>query len=200
MASAERQIGRGPLREREPPSRFANDERWSVRQVSALCRFVQREEATDDNTAAVRTPALAAPDRVIEGVEAVVDRDLVATGDVSPSEDYDSVAHRVRVTGVVEVAAGGQENCARVEVEFTQVPLVIWRELVDRRVGHDAAVTASEDELARREGPLCEHAEPLRARGPHLDIADHADSLHYAVLTPIGCGFRWSSQRFVECL
>ena len=63
--------------------------------------------------------------RSSESVEPVVDRDLLTLADGAPREHLDAAAHRVRIAGVVEVAARRQQHCAALEVELGEVAPII---------------------------------------------------------------------------
>jgi hypothetical protein len=82
---------------------------------------VHRKEAALDRAGASFRPALAGPRRTVEGVEAVVDGDLVTCCNRMPGEDLDSMAQCVRFAGVVEIAARRRENAEAIEAELTQM-------------------------------------------------------------------------------
>ena len=133
---------------------------------AALLR--KREETADYLPRAVAAPAGAVPARVIvEHVEPVVDRDFLIAIDGSPGEDNDAVSHRIRVTGVIEIAAGWQEHGARLEVELTEVALVILGESAD-------LLLAMMRPRPREPAPGA--SEPWFEAGA-LYVSDHPDSL-----------------------
>jgi hypothetical protein len=113
------------------------------------------------------------PFRVVERVQPVVDRDLVACLHVAPRKDLDAAPHRVGLTRVVEVAAGWEEDGAVFPVELAQVPLVLVRELRDLRCREWRAESSAEDELARRKGAASEYAMALCTGVPDLHVPDH---------------------------
>lgn len=97
---------------------YAPDERRCVRQEQPLAIDVHSEEAADHEASAVLRTALAGPAVVIEGVEPVVNGDLVAGGDGTPCEHGDAVAHGVRIAGVIEVAARRGQHREALEAQF----------------------------------------------------------------------------------
>ena len=95
---------------------------------------------------------MAGPGIAVEGVEAVVDGDLLATVDCSPGEHLDAMAHGVRITGMIEVAAGRGEHGEPVETELAQVdPVPLGRSLKLVCPQH-LGVTPPEDKLTLGEG------------------------------------------------
>jgi hypothetical protein len=73
---------------------------------------------------ATSAAARAVPAIVGDGAEPVIDGDLLACRDVSPSVQIHAVRHGVWLAGVVEVAAGRGQNLARVLVYFVEMPLI----------------------------------------------------------------------------
>lgn len=122
---------------------------------------------------AAPTAALAPRALLAEGVQAVVDRDLLPLADRAPGDDLDAAAHRVRFAGVVQIAARRQEHSAAVEVELRQVASVLSRQPRHLPTRDDAPVPTAEDELVLAEGSQCEDAFALRRRIAHDDIVDH---------------------------
>ena len=135
---------------------------------------LHRKEAADNGASARRRTALTRPRIAVESVQSVVDRDLRVVLDGSPGEHFHAVAHRVRLAGMVEVAARCSEHGEAIEAEFAQVhafPLAHVAEFVGRQ---DPAVSTPEDELAFSEAPAGVHAAALRASVAHLDVIDHS--------------------------
>ena len=111
---------------------LALNEGRSVGQVCRLSIEVEGEEAADDLTLACSAPAPAWPAVVIvEPVQAVVDGDLLARPYVDPCQHLDAAPHSVGLTGVVEVAAGRQQDRAGLEVQLAQVPPLLVAETAD---------------------------------------------------------------------
>ena len=134
-----------------PRCRWLYSRRMNVRRVREeefLTLGIHREEAANHGARATLCAAVAGPRGSVEGVQAVVNRDLLALLDRSPSEDRDAMSHRVRVTGVVEVTAGWREDSEPVERELTQVDPVPLRGSSEfcRREG--AGMATAKDELA----------------------------------------------------
>jgi hypothetical protein len=92
-----------------------------VRQVAPLPLEVQGEEVGYDLPGAVPAAAVAFPALGSEGVEPVVDRDLVAAANVPPGKHLDTTSHGIGIARVVEIAPGRQQDRAGFEVQLTEV-------------------------------------------------------------------------------
>jgi hypothetical protein len=101
-----------------------SNELWHVGQVEALLVFTQGKEAADDIPLTIRTATPAFPTLTREGIEPIVDGDLLPWLDLFPSVHIDSFAHRIRVTSMVEVTAWRQKYRAGLPIEFTQMALI----------------------------------------------------------------------------
>src|SRR5207245_11049842 len=113
----------------QPAPVLATDEVRRVRQVAPLPGILDAEEIADDLAAAVHAPAEARRALAARGVQPVIDRDLFARADASPREDLDAAAHRVRITGMVQVAARWEEDRACLEIQLAEVPAILAREI-----------------------------------------------------------------------
>lgn len=142
---------------------LATDEGRRVAEQQRLALWIHCEDAADDGARAVLRAALARPRRTVEGVEAVVDRDLFALLDRPPGEDLDTMSHRVGIAGVIEVAARRCENSEPVESELAQVDPLALSGLIEFGRREDSGVAAAEDELAIVERPARVYAAALRA-------------------------------------
>ena len=156
---------------------LATDERGGVRNEQLLALRAHREEAAHDGAGAGRRPAAATPGRAVEGIEAVVDRDLVTGGNRTPGEDLDAMAHGVRIAGVVEVAAWRREHREAIESELAQMDAFPLAGLVELLAPEDSPVSAPEYELAFLKRSTSEDASALGPGVTNLDIADHAASV-----------------------
>jgi hypothetical protein len=153
------------------------NEGGGVREEELLASRVHRKEATHDRAAAGFRPAVAGPGRAVEGVEAVVDCDLVTCCNRMPGEDCDAMAHGVRLAGVIEVAARRRENREAIECELTQMAAFPRAGMVELVAPEHPRVTAPEYELAFAKRSAGEDASALGPRVIYLDIADHVASV-----------------------
>jgi len=99
-------------------------------QVERLERFVERKEAAHDLPGASGHAASAVPHVLAEGVQPIVDGDLVACGDETPSEHLHTRTHGVRFAAVVEIAAGWKQNGAGLEIQLAEMALLLLRQRV----------------------------------------------------------------------
>lgn len=152
------------------------DELWRVGQVGLLDLLVQGEEAPDDVSLAARTPARTLPTLIREGVEPIVDPDLLTHLDVSPGEYLGAAPHRIWRAGVIEVAARREQDGDGLPVELAEMALLVFRECGDLLVSDDAPVSAAEDELALCEVPQGKDSQPLDACISHDDVFDQGDA------------------------
>jgi len=90
-----------------------------------------------------------------------------------PRKDLHAAPHGVRFAGVIEIAAGRQQDRAPRVIELTEVSLVFGRERGNAGVRDDASVAAPEDELALVELPQCEDTQTLAPRVAHGNVFDH---------------------------
>jgi hypothetical protein len=132
-----------------------------------------REEAAHDGAGAGLRPTVAGPGRTVEGIEAVVDRDLVTSCNRMPGEDLYAMAHGVRVAGVVEVAARRPEDCEAIESQLTQMEAFPLARPIELDAPKDSRVSAPEYELTFLKRSAGENTSALGTRVPYLDIADH---------------------------
>ena len=145
-----------------------------MRKEQPLTAWVHGEEAADHHSCTRRCAAVAGPAIAIEGVQAVVDGYLLTCGDGAPSEHLHTMAHRTRLTGVVEIAAGRPKYGKAVEPQLTKVfPLPVG-EVLDVGFLQDADMTSAEDELVLCEGSPSENAQTLGTRLADLDVTNHA--------------------------
>jgi hypothetical protein len=143
---------------------LTSDERGRIGEIGALAIFVHLEEAPDDPTRAIRAAARARPARAVEGIEPIVDRDLLSRTDLLPREYLHPAAHRVRVARVVEVAPRRQHDGEAVPTELREVHPILRGQRGDLSGTHDSAVPPAKDELAAGEVPYRKDALPLRSR------------------------------------
>lgn len=71
---------------------------------------------------------------------------------------------------MIQIAAGRKEDCTRVEVEFTQVSVLIVGKQREIGLTHNPTVTTAEDELSLAESPKCEDPRPSLARITYGDV------------------------------
>src|SRR5262249_37665132 len=118
----------GVMRESRATAVFLADEGWRMGQIGALALAVVR-------------------------IQSVVDGDLITSANVAPGVDVDAAANRDRAAWVGEVAACGQQDAARLEIQLAQVSLILLRQRRDLAIPDDLAMPAAEDEVATREVP-----------------------------------------------
>src|SRR6266542_5005557 len=135
---------------------------------------IQREEAAGDLPDTARRSADARPAVGAEGVQPVIDRDLLAGPDAAPGEDPDPAPHRVRLAGVIQVAAGWEKHGAALEVELTEMTTLVFGEILGFGPRDDATVPAAEDELARAKAASGEDAFPFGTGVSDDDVRQHA--------------------------
>ena len=147
-----------------------------MRQQQPLPLRLHREEASDHRARAVRSAAGTGPRVALEGVEPVVDGDLVACCDGTPGEDIHTVSHRIRVARVVQVAPGRGHHREAVEPELTEVdpfPGVEGGQLLGREHAH---VATAEDERTFGKGAPGIHTPPLCTGISNVHVPDHRTS------------------------
>src|SRR5437762_3018645 len=108
-----------------------------------------------------------------ERVQAIVDRDFLASADAPPREDLHARAHRVRFARVIEITACRQQDRAPRVNEPAEVPPVFARERPGAGVRDGPSVPATEDELTFAERAQGEDAQTLAPRIAYGDIDDH---------------------------
>jgi hypothetical protein len=74
---------------------------------------------------------------------------------------------------VVQVPARTEEDGASLEVDLAEMLALVGVEGVNLGVGDDPTVAPAEDELLAAERTEREHAAPLGAGAPDLDVLDH---------------------------
>jgi hypothetical protein len=156
---------------------LASDEGRGVWEEQLLALGIHREEASHHRPGAGLGPARARPRAPVEGVEPVVDRDLLVLGYRSPREDLDAVSHGVRIAGVVQVAPRRSEDGEAIESELAQVdplPLTERRKLTG---AGDAGVAPAKDELALSKVASGVDASPLCPGVSDLHVFDHVATL-----------------------
>lgn len=153
---------------------LATDEGGGVGKQQLLASGVHGEEAAHYGAGAVPGAALTGPGRSVEGIESVVDRDLVAFLERPSGKDLHPVSHRARIAGVVEVAARRCEDSEPVESKFAEMDPFPLGGMIEVGCGDDLGVAPTEDELAFCERPARVDTATLRARVAYLDIVDHA--------------------------
>jgi hypothetical protein len=152
---------------------LVTNEGGGVKKQELLALRVHCEEAAREGAGAGLRPAVAGPGRIVEGIEAVVDRDLVTSCNRMPGEDLYAMAHGVRVAGVVEVAAGRCENREAIESKLTEMDAFPLARPIELVAPEDSRVSAPEYELTFLKRSAGEDASALGPRVTYLDIADH---------------------------
>src|SRR5437879_354200 len=95
-----------------------SNELWRVGQVEALLVSAQGKEAADDVPLTIRTATPAFPTPTREGIEPIVDGDLLPWPDLFPGVHIDPFAYRIGVTSMIEVTAWWQKYRAGLPIEF----------------------------------------------------------------------------------
>ena len=97
--------------------KLISNEFWRVGQGEALLVFAQGKKAADDIPLTIRTATPAFPPLTREGIESIVDGDLLPWPDLFPSEHIHPFAHRIRVTSMIEVTAWRQKDRTGLPIE-----------------------------------------------------------------------------------
>jgi hypothetical protein len=154
-------------------SPFAPDEGGGVWQQKLLALRGHREEVADHGSGAVGRSASARPRIAVEGVQPVVDRDLLTGGDRSPREHLHTMAHGIRVAAMVQEATRGLEDREAIERQLAEMDAFPFRDRAELGGGDNTGMSSPKDELALLEVAPREDALALRSRVANLYIAEH---------------------------
>jgi hypothetical protein len=109
-----------------PETVLTLDEVGSIWEVDLLSSAIEGEEAPRHYSRTAQRATIAVRNvRIVKCVQLIVDRDLIPSINVSPCEDSNTTSHCIGVARVIEIAARGKKNDARVKVEFTEMASLI---------------------------------------------------------------------------
>ncbi len=94
------------------------NELWRIWQIRALPLLTQREIAEDERAHTVGASADTLTALACEGIQPIVDRNLLALPNWFPSIDMRTFAHGIGIAGVIEIAAWRQQDCALIPIQF----------------------------------------------------------------------------------
>ena len=104
------------------------DERWCVRQIALLSLGAQCEETQAERARAICTSTTALAFLIGKGIQAIVNRYLVAPSYRFPGDHMRAFPHGVWIAGVIEIASWREEDRTRLPVQFAEMALFLVRE------------------------------------------------------------------------
>jgi hypothetical protein len=84
------------------------DELWCIWEIDLLLILTERKKTEDEGAGTICAATRTVTAFAGEGVEPIINGDLLALADVLPGIDVHALAYRVRITRMVEITARGK--------------------------------------------------------------------------------------------
>ena len=124
------------------------DECWGVWQIELLSLGTQCEEAQAERASAIWASTATLAFLVCKGIQAIVNRDLIASLYLFPSKYTCAFAHRIRIAGVIEIATWWKQNRTGLPIEFAEMALFLVCERWNIVIVDDTAIAAAKEKSA----------------------------------------------------